>query len=74
MVAVAVAVVPIPTNFSIPAGASIPKSTVPEYPEPASVIVNPLIVPAIETVAVAAAPTLISPEVTRASTESYVKL
>ena len=70
-VAVAVAVLPIPTNtFS---GDWIPISTVPEYPEPASVMVNALTVPAAETVAVAAAETaLISPDVIRASTSVTV--
>ena len=67
-VMVAVAVVPIPTNFSTPDGADIPMSTVPEYPEPPLVILIDVMVPAVDTISVAAAPTLISPYEISAST------
>ena len=60
--AVAVAVVPTPT------GSANLIAMFPEYPEPAVPIVNAVIEPRPETVAVAAAPTPIFPEVINAST------
>ena len=61
-IAVAAAVVPTPTG-----GVNL-MSTLPEYPEPALVIVIALIVPAADTVAVTAAPTFIAPDDINAST------
>ena len=71
MVAVAVAVVPTPTPI---AGGALILTIALEYPPPAFVISNYVIVPADDTIAVADAPTLISPEVTRASIVLYCKL
>ena len=61
-VAVAIAVVPIPT------GGDILTTMLPEYPEPALEVVSPVIVPVEDTVAVKAAPTPMLPEVINAST------
>ena len=72
IVAVASAVVPIPTP--IDGGALIFIDTEPLYPEPALVISIDDIVPAAETRAVAAAPTFISPDVIKASTELNARL
>ena len=71
IVAVAVAVVPTPTPI---AGGALILIVALAYPLPAFVISNDVIVPADYTIAVADAPTLISPEVTRASTVLYCKL
>ena len=65
IVAVAVAVVPTPTPII---GGALILIVALAYPLPAFVISNDVIVPADDTIAVADAPTLISPEVTRAST------
>ena len=69
--ALAVAVVPIPTPI---AGGALTLTDALPYPLPAFVISNCVIVPSDDTIAVADAPTLISPEVTRASTVLYCKL
>ena len=81
MVAVAVAVVYVPTlpsdcvNVPIPdTGPEIFTETVPLKPEPALVISNYVTEPAADTIAVADAPTFISPEEIKASTLLYVKL
>ena len=61
-VAVAVAVVPTPT------GGAILITILPEYPEPALDVVNPVTTPEDDTVAVKAAPTPIFPDDIKAST------
>ena len=71
IVAVAVAVVPTPTPIT--GGALILTSAL-EYPLPAFVISNDDTVPLEEIIAVADAPTFISPEVTSASTVLNDKL
>ena len=71
IVALAVAVVPIPIPI---AGGELILIVAALYPEPPLVISKDDIVPAAETIAVADAPTLISPEVINASTELYDKL
>ena len=71
IVALAVAVVPIPTPI---AGGALTLTIALPYPLPAFVISNDVIVPSDDIIAVADAPTLISPEVTRASTVLYCKL
>ena len=65
IVAVAVAVVPTPTPI---AGGALILIVALAYPLPAFVIFNDVIFPSDDTIAVADAPTLILPEVTRAST------
>ena len=72
MVALAIAVVPIPTP--IEGGELILIVADPLYPEPPFVMSNEDIVPAADTIAVTAAPTLISPEVISASIVLYDKL
>ena len=71
IVAVAVAVLPIPTPIT---GGALIFIVAVAYPLPAFVISRDVIVPAEDTIAVADAPTFISPEVTRASTVLNDKL
>ena len=71
IVAVEVAVVQIPTPIT---GGAVTLTVALAYPLPAFVISNDLIDPEDETIAVADAPTLISPDVTRASTVLNDKL
>ena len=71
IVALAVAVVPIPTPIT---GGALTLTVALAYPLPAFVISNDDTVPLEDIIAVADAPTLISPEVTRASTVPYDKL
>ena len=66
IVVVANAVEPIPVVVPEPIGGRIEMLGADRYPEPAFVI-SIEIVPAAETIAVAEAPTLISPDVIRAS-------
>ena len=69
--AVAVAVVPIPTPIT---GGALTLIVAFAYPLPAFVISNDDTVPLEDIIAVADAPTLISPDVMRASTVLYSKL
>ena len=62
---------PIPTPIT---GGALILTVAVAYPLPAFVISRDVIVPAEDTIAVADAPTLISPEVTRASTVLNDKL
>ena len=71
IVAVAVAVEPIPTPIM---GGALTLTVAFTYPLPAFVISNDDIVPLEDMIAVADAPTLISPDVTRASTVLNDKL
>lgn len=64
--------VPTPTTFSTPTGDEIPISIDPEYPEPPFVTSIDEIVPAADTIAVAAAPTPILPDEISASTSLMV--
>ena len=74
LVIVAVATALVPIHTPIEGGALIYIDTDPLYPEPPFEISTDEIVPAADTIAVAAAPTFISPDVINASTELNAKL
>ena len=73
-VAVANAVEPIPTDKPAPIGFEILTDGLVTYPLPAFVISKEVIEPDDDIIAVADAPTFISPDVTSASTVLYCKL
>ena len=70
---VANAVEPIPVVVPAPNGGVIVIFGADKYPEPAFVILIFVIVPAAETIAVAEAPTFISPDVSKASRSKSAK-